>query len=121
MELVKGANLAVTFLLELGLLVAFGVWGFAAGQGGVMVWGLGIGTPVLAAVVWGVFMAPKAVRPLQAPLHQILELVIFGLGFAALYAAGHTLWAVVFGIVFGVNFILRLLWKQGTTDRRAVG
>lgn len=34
MEIVKGLNLGVTFLLELGLLVAFGVWGFATGQGG---------------------------------------------------------------------------------------
>lgn len=86
-----------------------------------MSWVLGIGAPVLAAVVWGLFMAPKAVRPLHAPIHQIVESVIFGLAFAALYAVGQTMWAVIFAVVFGVNFLLRVMWWQETTDRREEG
>ncbi len=118
MEVIKGVNLGVTFLLEVALLAALGVWGFAAGGGGVLSWVLGLGAPILVAVFWGVFMAPKAVRPLRAPLHQLVELGLFGLGVAALYVAGQPTWALVFALVFIVNFLLRVVWKQGTTDRR---
>jgi hypothetical protein len=34
MDVVQGANLALRFLLELAALVAFGYWGFKAGEGG---------------------------------------------------------------------------------------
>ena len=73
---------------------------------------LGIGTPILVAVLWGIFMSPRAARPIAPPLHQIAELVIFGLGIVALYAAGQTTLAFIFAIVFAINFILRLVWRD---------
>ncbi len=117
--MLKGANLALAFILELCLLAAFGYWGFTTGDSLLMKIGLGIGVPLLAAVVWGIFMAPKAVRPLRAPLHQIIECVIFGLAFVALYVAGQPTLAIIFAIVFVINLVLRIVWKQTTTDTRA--
>ena len=119
MEIVQGANLALSFILELCLLAALGYWGFVTGDSVLMKIVLGIGAPLLAAVVWGIFMAPKAVRPLNAPLHQIIECVIFGVAFIALYVAGQPTLAIIFAIVFAINFVLRIVWKQETTDRRA--
>jgi hypothetical protein len=111
MAMVKGANLALAFLLELCLLVAFGYWGFTTGSGLLMQIVLGIGAPLLVAVVWGIFMAPKALRPLPFPIHQIIECVIFGLGFVALYVAGQPMLATIFAVVFAVNFVLRSVWR----------
>ncbi len=60
LELIKGANLALRFLLELCALVALGYWGFKTGGGLMAKIGLGIGAPLAAAVVWGVFVSPQA-------------------------------------------------------------
>jgi hypothetical protein len=106
------ANLALRFLLELCVLAALGVWGFRF-EGGLFVkWLLGLGAPLLAAVVWGTFASPKASIPLHGVLHGLVELVVFGSGVVALYAAGYPTLAFVFGIVIVVNRVLMIVWGQ---------
>ena len=112
MTIAKGANLALAFFLELCMLVAFGYWGFTTGSSLPLQILLGIGAPVLAAVFWGIFMAPKAVRPLPRMAHKVAELVIFGLAIVALYAAGQPMLAAIFAALFAVNFVLGLVWNQ---------
>jgi hypothetical protein len=112
MILIKSANLALSFLLELGMLGALGYWGFWAGNGSLMKWALGIGTPLLAAAFWGIFLAPRASVELSASLHLLLELTIFGLATLALYRAGQTNLAAAFGLIYVVNRILSIVWGQ---------
>jgi hypothetical protein len=57
LEVIKGANLALRFLLELCALGALGYWGFKTGGGLIAKIGLGIGAPLVAAVVWGTFVS----------------------------------------------------------------
>ncbi|HKO84627.1 MAG TPA: YrdB family protein [Actinomycetota bacterium] len=52
------ANLTVAFLLELCALAALGYWGFRTASGPAAKAALGIGAPLLAAVLWGLFAAP---------------------------------------------------------------
>ncbi len=97
------ANDGLRFTLELAALASLGYWGFAEHDGAVQ-WLLGLGMPLLAAVVWGAFVAPKASRPTTDPVRLLLELAVFGAGVAALWVAGsHTL---SFG--FGVLVVLHL-------------
>ena len=112
MEALKNINLALAFLLELCMLAALSYWGFTLDQGMAVRVGAGLGAPILAAVVWGIWMAPKAARPLPEPWHILLELVIFGLAIAALYAAGRPRLALIFGIVYVINLALRYVWGQ---------
>ena len=72
MALILGINLAVRFLLELAILAAMGFWGFKSGGGLMPRTLLGLGTPLLAAVVWGTFLSPKASVPLPAPAALVL-------------------------------------------------
>ena len=60
MEAIKGLNLGVRFLLELCILVILGYWGFKTGGQTITKILLGIGSPILFAVVWGAFLAPKS-------------------------------------------------------------
>jgi hypothetical protein len=60
---------------------------------------LGIGAPLLTAVVWATFGSPGASFPLSGPLHLIMELFVFGLPAVALYAAGRPALAGTFGLV----------------------
>lgn len=112
MEGVKAVNLALRFLLELCALGAWGYWGFQTGQGWSMRILLGLGAPLLAAVVWGIFLAPASDRRLQGQWSLLLELVILGGAAVALAVAGRPTLAVAFALVTIVNRLLMVLWKQ---------
>ncbi|WP_462408718.1 YrdB family protein [Neobacillus sp. Marseille-QA0830] len=112
MDVLKAINLGVRFLLEILVLVILGYWGFHVSQGTVTKLLLGIGTPVLAAIVWGMFGAPKASYSLSGFPFLLLEIVIFGLPVVALYVIGKDTWAWVYGIIALVNLVLMKLWNQ---------
>jgi hypothetical protein len=98
-------NLALAFALELCALAALCYWGFSVGGGPVAKAALGIGTPVCAAVLWGLFAAPRA--PVSVPLLELgTKLLVFGSATLALYATGHLTLAVVFAFVVVANAAL---------------
>jgi hypothetical protein len=111
-ELIKSANLALRFLLELCALAALAYWGFQTGRGLIAKIGLGIGAPLLAAVIWATLVAPSAAVRLPGLVPFVLGLLILGLAAAALAAAGHPSLAVVFGVIVVINATLMLVWGQ---------
>ena len=112
MEAIKTLNLLIRFLLELCILLIFGYWGFKTGSQGLSKVLLGVGVPVVAAVIWGTFLAPKAAWRLSQPWLLLLELIIFGLTTWALYSTGKTSLAAIFGSIYTLNKILMLIWRQ---------
>jgi Protein of unknown function (DUF2568) len=100
------------FLLELCAPAALGYWGFKVGRGPIAKIGLGIGAPLLAAEVWATCVAPGAPVPLSVPLRLVLELAIFGLAAAALYAAGRPTLAWALGLAYVINRALMFVWGQ---------
>jgi hypothetical protein len=112
MQILKGANLLLRFLLELCALGAVGYWGFKTGSGIAVKIGLGIGAPLVVAVVWAVFISPRAPVHLPLPLSLLLQVVIFGLAAAALAVAGHHILGWVFVAVVVINSALMYVWGQ---------
>jgi hypothetical protein len=112
LDLIKGANLALRFLLELFALVALGYWGFRTGGGLIGRIGLGIGTPLVAAVVWGVFVSPRAPAQLPGLVVLLLQVLIFGAAAAGLASTGHRQLALVFVVLVVVNAVLMYAWGQ---------
>jgi hypothetical protein len=62
----RGVTLTVRFLCELAMLAALAYWGFTVGDGA-GAWVLGIGAPLMAAIIWGAWVAPKARWPVPIP------------------------------------------------------
>ena len=112
LELIKGANLALRFLLELVALAALGYWGFKSGNGALAKAGLGLGAPLVAAVVWGTFLSPQAPVQLPGLLALILQALVFGLAAASLVATGHRTLALVFVVLVVINALLMYIWGQ---------
>ena len=75
MVALSAANLAVKLTLEIAAAVAFAHWGGTVGSGAVPVL-LGIAAPLLAAVLWGTFAAPRAQRRLPLRVPAPLELLV---------------------------------------------
>ena len=77
-------NLLLRFLLELCMLGVVGYWGFKTGDGAAMQALLGVGGPLLMAVVWGTFISPKATVKVPAVAWVALQAVLFGAAAVAL-------------------------------------
>jgi Protein of unknown function (DUF2568) len=112
LELIKGANLALRFLLELCALGALGYWGFKTGSVTIAKIGLGIGAPLVAAIVWGTFVAPRAPVQLPLPLTLLLQVLVFGSAATGLASTGHRTLAWVLAMVVAANAILMYVWGQ---------
>lgn len=111
MALARSLNLAVAFLLELCLLAALGVWGFTTVQGWPRIV-LGLAAPLLAAVVWGIFLAPKASRPLDPVLTFWLKGAMLSLGVVALALTNRPKLAIGFAVAIVINMLLLWLWRE---------
>ena len=92
----RAANDVLRFSLEIGTLVSVAYWGWSETDSWWR-WLLVVASPLLVAVVWGRFMAPKSTTRVGDPRRLLLELLIFGSAVAALTVSGQGVWAAVFG------------------------
>ena len=105
MSTLKWFNLLLRALMELGIVVALGWWGYKTGDGAGAKILLGIGAPLIGFGFWGLVDFRQA-GLLAEPVRLIEEQVISGLAAAAWYVSGqHTLgWTL--GIVSVVHHVL---------------
>jgi hypothetical protein len=106
-----GRRASFRCFLELAALASLAYWGFHE-FGGVVQWLIGLGAPLLAAVVWGRFMSPKASHPVFDPLRLVIEAAVFGAGVVALFAADATGVAVVLLVLVVVHLALTFALDQ---------
>jgi hypothetical protein len=104
-------NLALRFLLEIAALVAAGYWGWTQHDGALR-YVLAIGVPLVAALLWGTFRVagePNSGPPVVSVpgiVRLLLEIAILGFAVWALFDAGATVPAAVFGIVLLVHYAI---------------
>lgn len=110
--LLQQGNLLLRFLLELCVLAALGYWGFSLQASSLVKILCGTGAPLLIALLWGLFGSPQAQVPLSGGWHLLLEVLVFGSGVAALFAAGRTGMASALAVVLAANRLLMHLWGQ---------
>ena len=99
------AAATVAFLLELAALAALAYWGARAADGA-WAWVLAVGTPLAAAVVWGLFAAPRARFPLSAAATVSVRLAVLLGSAAALAVAGRHVLAFVLALVVAADTIV---------------
>lgn len=105
----RSVNLAMAFLLELAVLVAVAHWGFTLPTGRVLRAIVTIGAPVLMAVLWGLFAAPRASIALHGAASAAFQIAWFGVGALTLAAAGRTTLAIALAAVYALNSAMLLL------------
>jgi hypothetical protein len=98
------ALLVVSFILEVALLGALGIWGL-------VVLPLNTAMSLIVTVVpllvfWAVFMSPKASLRLPQPYHAILAHLLFATGAGLLAIAGQPVLAVCMGVLTAISLAL---------------
>lgn len=91
-------TLAVRFGLELAALVAYGAWGWFAGAGALRLL-LAVGLPVLAALLWGALVSPRAAVAAPGVVVLAVEALFFAGAVWATAAAGAPRLAVAFAVL----------------------
>jgi hypothetical protein len=103
-QALKPVLLAIRFVLELAALASLAYWAFSEFDGVLSVL-LGIGAPLAAAVVWGLYVSPKA--RYGSPVRQAVgEAVVFVAAVIALLDADQPVLAVAFALVALVDGVL---------------
>ncbi|MEU7392401.1 YrdB family protein [Streptomyces tanashiensis] len=106
-------NEGLAFLLELAALAVLAWWGWESAENTALRLLLAIAAPGFAAVVWGLFAAPRARFPVPLAGVLLVKALVFGAAAVALHALDRPVWAVSFAAVALVNTAL------ATADRRA--
>ncbi|WP_128378661.1 YrdB family protein [Streptomyces cavernae] len=101
----------LAFLLELVALAVLAWWGFTWPGSRVASVVLGLGAPLLAAVVWGAFAAPRATYSLPLAGVLVVKAVVFGAAVLALVAIGHRNLALWFGGVVVLDTVVVTLLR----------
>ena len=97
-------------MLELCLLA---VYAYVGGVEGNVVGALL--APLAVAVVWALFVSPKARVRLSRLLWIAVQVVLFGGAVAGLFVVGQVVLGVLFGVAVAVNLALVLFWHQADT------
>jgi hypothetical protein len=108
------ANEALAFLLELAALAVLAWWGFTTGSGPLVRVLLGVGTPLVAVVLWGLFAAPRARIAVPLAMTLAVKAVVFGAAAVALWGLRHESLAVAFAVIALANTTI------ATADRNAL-
>jgi hypothetical protein len=94
----KSTALLVKFLLELAALAALSYWGATIGPTPVSVV-LAVALPLVAAVAWGIWAAPRSARRLEPGRRVGFEMAVFVLAAIALVLAGLPIAGALFLLV----------------------
>ncbi|MFJ7067964.1 YrdB family protein [Streptomyces sp. NPDC101115] len=110
---VRVLNETLAFLLELAALAALAWWGWESSEALAVRLVVAVAAPTAAAVLWGLFAAPKARFAVALPWVLLVKALVFGASAAALYALDRHTGALAFAVVAVANTAL------ATADRRA--
>jgi Protein of unknown function (DUF2568) len=112
----RPANDVFRFLLEMAMLVGLAFAGFSLADGA-LGWVLGLGLPLLAATLWGMFMAPRSDRRVADPAQLAIEVLLFGGAAALLLAAGEAAFGVALGALAAIHLALTFALEQRVASR----
>jgi hypothetical protein len=88
----------LAFACELFAFATLAIWGFAAWP---LPWNIvaGIGAPVVAILMWALFVSPRAVIAVHPFARAFVELVVYAAATIAWWSMGHAWIGIVFGVI----------------------
>ncbi len=100
-----GVLAVIRFLAELGLLAAYGWIGSRSSGPIALSVVLAVLLPLLAAAVWGLWVAPRSSRRLADPTRFAVEITLFAAAFVGLLGAGPHPQAAAYGVGLWIAYL----------------
>jgi hypothetical protein len=100
--------LGLRFLAELGMLACLGIGGWRLGDSLLASVALGIVLPLVAAGIWGRWVAPRASRRLRDPGRLAVEVTLFAAALASVMGADPSPAMAVFGLAVWAGFLVSI-------------
>lgn len=116
----RAFQLVLRFVLELCALAALAYGGWQSTDTFWLRLLAAVALPVIAAVVWGQWVAPKARHPIPDPLRLVPEWVVFGGATVALALTGHFVLAITLAVLAGANRLALHLLPGGQPEQSTV-
>lgn len=111
MQSLKIFHHSIAFLLELIMLVALGIAGYHFTSTVILKYTFMIGLPLIVAVLWFVWAAPKSKHRIIFPWLHLFKLLLFTIAAVFLYKTGYFTAAIIFGVVANINECIAFLFK----------
>lgn len=111
MQIIKGLNQLIYFLLEQCMFFSLGYTGFRSTSHPYGKYISAIGLPLIAIILWSIFAAPRFPYRLESPYRSLFALTLFGLTAILLYRIGYTHLAIAFGVIALVSELIALVLK----------
>lgn len=92
----KASVLLLLFLLELCAVAALAWWGFTADTSVWMRVVLGVGAPLVAVLLWGLFAAPQARIRASGAVVVMVKVIVYAAATVAIAATGHIALSVLY-------------------------
>ncbi len=105
-------NELLAFLLEIVALLILSDWGWHRGASTGTRLLQAIAVPLVAAVIWGLFAAPKARIPVPLPGQLAVKALVFGAAAWALFDLRLPILGMVFAVIVAVNTVAATVWRQ---------
>jgi lipopolysaccharide export LptBFGC system permease protein LptF len=112
MEIIKGMNAAVSFFLEIAMLVSISYFGFYGDKHIIFKLLVGVLLPIGIVVFWSFFMAPTADQRFDPAIVRVVALTLFLAAAIMLYKTNLPIWGVWFAVIAVVNAVLTFIWNQ---------
>ncbi|WP_308467648.1 YrdB family protein [Rathayibacter soli] len=99
-------NDVLQFFIELFAFASLAIWGFSTWP---LPWNIvvGIGAPLLAMVLWALFLSPKAVLQIDNYAKALIEIAIMVTAAYTWWDLGQPVVAVVFAVVAAVSGVIK--------------
>ncbi len=112
MQILKGFNQLIYYLVELAMFASLGYVGHYANAYTLGKYLIALGLPLLAIILWGIFAAPRSAYRLEPPYRALFALALFGITAFLLFRFGLVRVALLFGVVALLSQLLALALKQ---------
>ena len=110
--MLSSVNAAIRFMLEISALIALGYWGSQLGDSTTTRAAMAILAPLVAAVAWGLWVAPKAGHRVADPARVVIEVAVFGGAAIGLALAGRRNLGLILAAVALANIAFMFLFDQ---------
>lgn len=112
MQILKGINLALAFVLELAMLGGITFAAYMLFDSVILGLLLSFMALMGTMVLWAVFASPRAIQPLPRPKRIMLKSALFLIAGLGLIAVGYPIWGIALIVVFAIHEVLAVMWGQ---------